>query len=48
MKYAEFSVFSDGRIFLSMPSDKELEEITESLKQKYGVELEELVRGLCG
>lgn len=49
MKYAEFSIFDNGRVLISMPSEEELERLIESLKQKYGVEIEEeLIRGLCG
>jgi len=46
MKYAEFSIFS-GKVIVSMPDEKSIEQLIKGLKE-LGIEVEEELRSLCG
>jgi len=45
-KYAQFSIFS-GRVIVSMPDEKAIEELFKGLRE-LGIEVEEELRSLCG
>ena len=47
MKYAEFLIFS-GKVIVSMPDEKSIEELIKGLKENFGIEVEEELRSLCG
>jgi len=46
-KYAQFSIFS-GRVIVSMPDEKAIEELFKGLRENFGIEIKEELRSLCG
>jgi len=47
MKYASFSILRD-RVIISMPNDREVEELLRGLRENFGIDVEEELRSLCG
>jgi len=47
MKFASFSI-SNNRVIVSMPSDREIEQLLKGLKEKFGIEADIEIKSLCG
>ncbi len=49
MKFASFSISSkNDRVIVTMPSDEDIEKLLKGLREKFGIEVEEELRSLCG